>query len=144
MHQPARRRRRKTPPSQVIHLPLGLPGFPDATGFVLIEHRPGSRFRWLQAIAAPDVAFVVIDVAAFMPDYPFADVRHALGFCDLEPDEQLAVLAICFVPAAPQDPTANFKAPIGIGLRSRRGGQVLLHASGLEMQMPFHTRAKTC
>ena len=125
------------PPSQVIRLPLGLPGFPDAKGFVLIEHRPGSRFRWLQAITAPDLAFVVIDVAAFMPDYPFADVRHALGFCDLEPDEELAVLAICFVPPPPQEPTANFQAPLGIGLRSRRGAQVLLHATGLEMQMPF-------
>jgi flagellar assembly factor FliW len=125
------------PPSQVIHLPLGLPGFPDAKAFVLVEHRPGSKFRWLQATHAPDIAFIVVDVASFMPEYPFADVRHALAFCDLEPDEELAVLAICCVPAPPGEPTANLKAPVGIGLRSRRGGQVLLHGSGLEMDVPL-------
>jgi flagellar assembly factor FliW len=127
----------EAPENQLMHFPLGIPGFAEAKDFVLVEHRPGSVFRWLQAATVPELAFVVIDVLAFVPDYPVADVRKALAFCDIAPDEELAVLAICRVPPPPDEPTANFQAPIGVGLRSRRGAQILLHDSGFSMSMAF-------
>ncbi|MBL8942655.1 MAG: flagellar assembly protein FliW [Myxococcales bacterium] len=126
------------PESQHIRFPLGIPGFPDAKGFVLLEHRTGSRFRWLQAVDVPALSFVVIDVSTVLPDFPFAEVRRSLACCDLEPDEELAVLAICRIPSPPEEATANFQAPIGIGLRSRRGAQILLHNAGLDMHTPLH------
>jgi flagellar assembly factor FliW len=104
---------------------------------VLVDHRPGSVFRWLQAIEFPDLAFVVIDPLAFVPDYPVENVRKAIAFCELEPDEEVAVLAICTVPPAPEEPTANFLAPLGIGLRSRRGAQIVLHDCGFDTRVPF-------
>lgn len=120
-----------------MRFPLGLPGFAEAREFVLIEHRPGSVFRWLQAVEIPELAFVVIDVLVYVPDFPIDDVRRSLAFCELEPDEELAVLAICRVPPPPEEPTANFQAPIGVGLRTRRGAQILLHDSRYGMHMPF-------
>ena len=127
----------EVPEDQLIHFPLAIPGFPEAKAFVLVEHRAGSMFRWLHAAEIPDLAFLVIDPVAFIPDYPVAQVRNAVAFCDLEEDEEIAVLAICSVPAMPEEPTANFVAPIGIGLRSRRGAQIILHACEFEIRTAF-------
>lgn len=104
---------------------------------MLIDHRPGSVFRWLQAVELPDLAFVVVDPLHFIPDYPVDQVRRAIAFCELDEDEEIAVLAICSVPPAPAEPTANFLAPLGIGLRSRRGAQIVLHDCGFDTRMTF-------
>jgi len=104
---------------------------------VLVDHRPGSVFRWLQAADIPALAFVVVDPVSFIPDYPVEQVRRAIAFCELEDDEEIAVLAICSVPPAPDEPTANFLAPLGIGLRSRRGAQIVLHDCGFDTRMAF-------
>src|SRR5689334_1873152 len=82
---------------QLLHFPLGLLGFPDATTFALIEHRPGSRFRWLQSVEHADVAFVVIDPMRVEAGFPIDRVRPAIRFLDLEQDEDVAVLVICCV-----------------------------------------------
>ena len=63
---------------RVISFPLGLVGFADAKAFVNLDHRPGSAYRWFQAISFPDLAFVVIDVLSIVPDYPIESVRKAL------------------------------------------------------------------
>lgn len=94
-------------------------------------------FRWLQSVELGDLAFVVIDPTGFVADYPIDQVRKAIAFCELEPDEEIAVLAICTVPPAPDEPTANFLAPLGIGLRSRRGAQIVLHDCGFDTRVPF-------
>lgn len=104
---------------------------------MLIDHRPGSVFRWLQSADVPELAFVVIDPVAFAADYPVAQVRKQIAFCELADDEEIAVLAICTVPPPPDEPTANFLAPIGIGLRSRRGAQIVLHDCGFETRQRF-------
>ena len=104
---------------------------------MLVDHRPGSVFRWLQSVEIAELAFVVIDPTAFTRDYPVEQVRKAIAFVELEPDEEIAVLAICTVPPAPDEPTANFLAPLGIGLRSRRGAQIVLHDCGFDTRVPF-------
>jgi len=127
----------EAPEDQLLHFPLGIPGFAHATAFVLVQNRPTSAFRWLQAVDDSDLALLVIDAASFMPDYPIEDVRRALAFCELASDEEIAVLAICCVPPEPEPPTVNLQAPVGIGLRSRRGAQILLHETRFDMRMPL-------
>jgi flagellar assembly factor FliW len=121
-------------------MPLGLPGFAQARTFVLLDHRPGSVFRWLQATDHPEIAFVVLDPLLFVPDYPVESVRRATGFLGIDPDEEIFVLAICTVPPAPGEPTANFLAPIGIGRTCRRGAQVVLHDSGFDSRERIFNR----
>lgn len=125
----------------LIELPLGLPGFPEAHQFVLLDHRPDSVFRWLQCVTMPELAFVVIEPQMFDPSYPLEAVRKHVQFLRLEPDEEIGVLALCTVPPAPAPPTANFLAPIGIGMHSRRGAQILLHDSGYSSRDSFTERS---
>jgi flagellar assembly factor FliW len=121
----------------VITLPMGLPGFPAAKTFVLLDHKPGSVFRWLQALEIPELAFVVIDPLAWKPEFPLDAVRRSASIAGIDPDEELVVLVVCTVPPPPDEPTANFLAPIGIGRESRRGAQVVLHDSGMISTEPF-------
>lgn len=120
---------------------MGLPGFPNDLTFVLLDHRPGSVFRWLQSCDSADLAFVVIDPLVFVPDYPIDKARNAASFVGLSPDEDLIVLVICTVPPPPAEPTANFLAPIAIGQVSRRGAQVVLHDSGYTSATAFLRRS---
>jgi flagellar assembly factor FliW len=67
-------------------------------------------------------------------------VKKSLDFLGLPDNEELAVVVICTVPPAPAEPTANFMAPIGIGLDSRRGAQVVLHDTPYQPREPFLER----
>lgn len=127
------------PVEAILSFPVGLPGFPTSTAFVLLEHRPGSRFRWLQCVDRPEVVFVVIDPLLVDPEYPADQVRPALAFCELDADEDVAVLVICSIPAPPTEATVNLLAPIGIGLRSRRGAQIVIHERGFDVRTPLLT-----
>lgn len=124
------------PTEQLLQFPLGLPGFADATTFVLVEHRSGSRFRWLQSVEHPDAAFLVIDPMLVEAGFPIDRVRPAIRFLDLEDDEEVAVLVICCVSSA-SPATVNLMAPVGIGLRSRRGAQVILYETGFTTDEPL-------
>ena len=116
---------------------MGIPGFGQAREFVLLDHRPGSIFRWLQSLDEPSLAFVVVDPLMIDPEYPLDSVRRGLGFLELAEDEDLIVLGICTVPGAPHSPTVNMMAPIGIGLDSRLGAQVVLHDTNYNSRTQF-------
>ena len=127
----------EVPAANVITMPLGIPGFASAKEFVLIDHKPGSMFRWLQCLDDPDLAFVVIDPLVADADYPVDAVRKHLAFLDLEAEEDVVVVAICTIPPRPNQPTVNLLAPIGIGVQCRRGAQVVLHETRYDARMPF-------
>lgn len=124
------------PRESILTFPVGIPGFPTSTAFVLLEHRPGSRFRWLQCVDLPELAVIVIDPLLIDPDYPTDEVRRALAFCKLDEDEDVAVLVICSIPPPPAEVTANLLAPLGVGLHSRRGAQVVIHERGFDVRTP--------
>lgn len=124
-------------PSVLFSLKFGMPGFESATTFVLVELRSGSRFRWLQSVDIPDLGFIVVDATEVFPGYPVPLVRRAIAFADIDPDEEVVALAVCRIPSGDEPATANLLAPIGLGLRSRRGAQILLHDDSLSMSMPL-------
>ena len=121
----------------LFSLKFGMPGFESATTFVLVELRSGSRFRWLQSVDIPDLGFIVVDASEVYAGYPVPLVRRAIAFADIDPDEEVVALALCRIPSGDEPATANLLAPIGLGLRSRRGAQILLHDDSLSMSMPL-------
>ncbi|MCC6748515.1 MAG: flagellar assembly protein FliW [Deltaproteobacteria bacterium] len=119
----------EVPEADLLHFPHGIPGFPAAHRFCLVQVKPGSRFQLLQCVDDPGLAFVVTDPMLLDPDYPVNSVRSEATALGLEADEPLAVAAIVTVPPAPERPTVNLLAPLALGGRSRRGVQVVLHDS---------------
>jgi flagellar assembly factor FliW len=115
------------PEDSVVDFPLGIPGFPHAHKFCLLEVKPGSRFMLLQCTTLANLAFVVTDPVAIDPNYPLDELRElAVEIGGLDAKEPLAIAAIVTVPPPPGTPTVNMVAPLIMGMQTRRGTQVIL------------------
>ena len=125
-------------PCCLIDFQGGLPGFESIERYALIPHSGESPFLWLQAVDAPEPAFVVTDPRLYKRDYAPAlppKVLKELGAAD--PDK-LAILAIISIPHdAPEQATANLMAPLVINPVTRRGTQVILHPSPYRHREPL-------
>jgi flagellar assembly factor FliW len=114
-------------------------GFPDCTGYALVEHvkrdgRPSASVFWLQAVERPFHAFVVTDPWGVFPEYApeVADVDASdLGLVSFE---DARVFAILTVPGNPSEITVNLRAPIVVNMAQRRAKQVVL------LNDEYHTR----
>jgi len=120
-----------------ISFPLGLPGFPDQKRFVLMEHKPGSPFMWLQSADSPNLAFVVMDPfliqSNYLQDLPPRDREMVLGKTDTPP----LVLTIVNIPhGAPREMTVNLLGPLVIDAEARTGKQVILAGSAYQTRHP--------
>jgi flagellar assembly factor FliW len=110
----------------VIHFTRGLYGFEQITQYVLINHREGSPFQWLQAVGRPDLAFVVMDPRRFCDDYAFTVPPEDSLALRSSSEADLRVLVIVGIPDDPAEMTANLKGPIVINTRNQIGRQILL------------------
>ncbi|MCC6850347.1 MAG: flagellar assembly protein FliW [Deltaproteobacteria bacterium] len=112
------------PVDRVLHFPQGLIGFPRARRFVILDHRPGSPFRWLLCLDEPDVAFAVAEPARLVPDYqpPLELAARVLGTDAAD----VALFVIVTIPPDPLAMTVNLMAPVVVGVRTRRARQLVL------------------
>ena len=129
----------ETETQRQVHFPAGLPGFPGIQDYVMLDSKLPVPWKWLQAITAPDVAFVIIDPTLFWPDYLAAIRREHVWELPAQEMRQLAVFVILtMVPPAgitgKRPITANLQAPIVINQHTHRGTQRIL------MRSPYHTR----
>lgn len=122
---------------RVITCPEGLPGFPEARRFVLVDVRDTGVFYWLQSLDDPALAFLAAVPWPFFPDYepelPEAD-QEALG---LESAGDALVLCLLTVQRAERAITANLMAPVVVNRASRVGRQVVLAEAGWPLQAPL-------
>ncbi len=114
--------------SVILHLPGGLIGFPGCKRVVILDHQPGSPFRWLQSLDDPALAFVVIDPVDLVPDYPLDKLKEIL-FEErrMERPTHVAAAAITTIPPSPAPITVNLTAPLVFDSDTKRGAQVILH-----------------
>lgn len=119
----------EVPESDVIHLPLGLIGFPELKKYVLLDHDKDSPFKWFQSLEDGAIAFVLIDPLLFKPTYVAEVTDNELSELDVQAEEDLVISVIVTVPSNPQNMTANLKAPLIFNLKNRRGKQVILNTS---------------
>lgn len=116
-----------------------LAGFPDCSGYALVEHvkrdgQTSSSVFWLQAVERPFHAFVVTDPWGVFPEYA-PEISDAdatdLGLVNFE---DARVFAILTVPSTPSEITVNLRAPIVVNMVRRRAKQVVL------LNDEYHTR----
>ncbi len=117
---------------QIIQVPTGIIGFPECKRYVLLEHRQGSSFFWLQSLDNEALAFVVINPLLFQPDYTFdlsPEDRQALEIQNGQ--AELQTLAIVNIAHREKDEraieiTANLLGPIVINIHRRLAKQLIL------------------
>jgi len=132
----------KVESDRLITFPEGIPGFPKAKRYFVVENDKGHPFCWLQAVEDPDLAFVVTDPFIFDPKYQPPIPSEEFKRLEINGGESLALLVIVNVPQ--EDPlkmTANFMAPLVINAKIRVGKQIILHDSPYSYQEPLLTVA---
>jgi flagellar assembly factor FliW len=108
----------------VLTFAQGLIGFPAARRFVILDHRPGSPFKWMLSLEEPDLAFAVADPAELVRDYR-PPLTLAARTLEADPAD-VGVFVILTIPPDPTRMTANLMAPIVVDVRTRRARQLIL------------------
>jgi len=126
------------PAEDVLHMPLGMIGFPGLQRFVLVKHRPDSPFQWLQSLDAPDVAFVVVSPLLFDPQYNLHLGESETRLLRMTKPEQVDILVVVNIPhGQPQKMTGNLRAPVVINSEARLAAQIVLEHSDYDLRCPL-------
>ena len=105
-------------------LPTGFDRFPRVRRFVILDHRPGSPFKWMLCLDQPDLAFAVVEPGKLVPDYraPLDLAARTLG---ADPAD-VALFVIVTIPSDPTAMTVNLMAPVIVDVRTRTSRQLVL------------------
>lgn len=125
--------------SQAIHFPEGIPGFFEYKDYVIMEHKPGSPFIWLQSMTSPDLAFVMTNPFLIKKDYlqNLTDEEEA-ALTKRGEDKDGIIFAIVTIPRGnAKETTVNLLGPIVIDARTRIARQVILADSGYSNRHPM-------
>jgi len=122
----------------VVTLPEGLLGFPECRRFLVLLHKEGSRFRWLQSLEDPRLAFLVVDPGEYFADYaPALDDADAADL-GLSVETPRLVYTIVTIPQGrPEAMTVNLAGPIVINLETRFGRQVVVEDPAYGIKHPL-------
>lgn len=111
---------------QIINFPEGLIGFYDKKRFVILPHKIGSPFKWLQSLDDPEVAFIIIKPMVFMAKYEPVISRDELTTLSLNSIKEAEIYSIVVVPEDPRKMSANLLGPLVINPRKKIAKQVIL------------------
>jgi len=109
---------------RVITFEDGLLGFPQRRRYALIQTNSDPVFFWLQSLDQPDLAFVVCDPQAFVPEYRAPIRPEEVKALELQDLAEAQVLVI--VNKVDGYLTANLLGPLAIGAQSLKGKQLVL------------------
>jgi flagellar assembly factor FliW len=100
-----------------------LPGFPNKSRFVLMEHAVDTEMAWLVSLDDADLAFVVTSPWSFFPQYDPPIGREHLATLGIEKRDDVELL--CMVVFAGKEIFLNLAAPLMFNAANRRGMQVV-------------------
>lgn len=137
----------EVPDDKVLSFPDGLLGFEQFHRYVILEHDPGTPFKWLQCLDDADVAFVIINPAEFAPEYVIELGRDDVVKLGLKDVGEAAVYVLVVIPEDPSAMTANLQGPLVLNADLRVGRQVVLPDGRYRTRQPIlealrATRAK--
>ncbi|MCL4462114.1 MAG: flagellar assembly protein FliW [Nitrospirae bacterium] len=110
-------------PEKILHFPEGLPGFPQACRFYLLETGDPNIFYWLQSLDDPSLAFVVMDPDNLVTGYR-ERVKASLNDPFFQGRDILSLVIVTMLSA--DSMTANLQGPLVVRMPDRSGRQMVL------------------
>lgn len=138
-----------TPPTeQILRFPDGIPGFPRAHRFVLLEVTEDGAFQLLQSLDDPAVSMVVGVPWLFFPDYtPVLDPsdRRELELDTVDDAVVFCPVALGSGDEPPSDDVVylNLLGPFVVNRRTHTGRQVVLTDASQPLRAPVRLSAGT-
>jgi flagellar assembly factor FliW len=125
------------PADRIITFASGLPGFPDACRYALVNNHLKPPFYCLQCVDNPSPAFVVADPTALVPDYrPKNGVSTLQDLHASSPEDLQVLVTLTIPPGRPQEMTANLMSPLLINPEQGLGKQVVIEKPHYSHQYP--------
>jgi flagellar assembly factor FliW len=110
----------------ILRMEKGMLGFENCKRYVLLEDKPDTHLKWLQAVDDPQVAFIVVNPMEFVPDYSIELSDDEAELLGLESPEDAVVLTTVTVDQDEKKVTANLLGPIVINSSTLAAKQVVL------------------
>jgi flagellar assembly factor FliW len=126
---------------EVVHFPIGLPGFEDETHYAALSIPGQEPILYLQSLTRPELCLITLPARAFRPAYQLELSREERGTLGLPTESELKIgsdVACQVIITVDQngEPAANLAAPIVINLSNHLGLQVFLVDSDYSFQHP--------
>ncbi|MCL6630936.1 MAG: flagellar assembly protein FliW [Armatimonadetes bacterium] len=112
----------------ILHMADGMIGFEDYKRYVILEEKPDTPFKWLQAVDNPALAFVVINPMDFVADYEIDLDQEQTEALDLRDPCEAGVLTTVTISKDNGLVTTNLLGPIVINSRTLQGRQIVLQS----------------
>jgi flagellar assembly factor FliW len=109
---------------KVIEMPDGIVGFKEDR--FLLLHPDKGPFCWFQAVANPDLAFVVVDPTQFVPDYQVKLTQDEYDKLKLVAGDEIILLSVVTMARDPRQVTMNLQGPIVINPSGMIAKQIVL------------------
>ncbi|BAT71411.1 flagellar assembly factor FliW [Thermosulfidibacter takaii ABI70S6] len=119
-------------------------GFPYAKRYVLLDHREGSPFKWLQSVDDGSLAFVVINPKLVKPDYVVPIDKEDAEKLEIEKPEDAEVYVMVVIPEDPRKMTVNLRGPIVINKRKRLAKQIVIPDDSYPVKYPVIREENAC
>ena len=111
----------------VVAFPEGIIGFPECRQFLILQHKEGSPFRWLQSLDDTDVAFLVVEPTHYVPNYEFKIHEGVVSNLALSDETPYLVYTVVTIPKGnPEGMTLNLAGPIVINGENQKAKQLVL------------------
>lgn len=120
-------------PDKVITFTQPILGFAEYRRYVVLPG-PSEHLSWLQSTDAIDLAFIVMDPRAVIPDYNVKPKGSELSELAAANADELDVYTLVVVPQDGSQVRTNLKAPILVNPRQRLGKQTILDHSEYPVQ----------
>ena len=120
-------------PESIITLTQPILGFQEFRRYILLPG-PSEHLTWLQSTDSPDLAFILMDPRAVVPDYVVELRQQELSELAVASVDDLAIYTLIVVPQDPSKVRTNLRAPVLINARHRLGKQTILDRSNYPIQ----------
>lgn len=125
---------------KILSFSRGLPGFPDCTEFILMDHDRETPLRWLQCVDRPEIAFVVVEPSQVLASYAIEVPPHVLASLGWSQTTHTAedVVTLLVLNIEGRKLWANLRAPLIVNASTRRACQMILEDPSLPLRHPLH------
>ena len=111
----------------VVRFADGIPAFEDEHEFVVLPYEEGTPYMFLQSMATPELAFLMIDPFVFFPDYSFELDDENMDKLEIKTMDDVLVCTLISIPrSGVADMTTNLLAPVVINRHTMQAKQIVL------------------
>ncbi|UOF91412.1 flagellar assembly protein FliW [Fodinisporobacter ferrooxydans] len=123
--------------TQIVFFAKGVPGFPQAKRYVMIDLEEYRPFLFMQSIDEPDLMFLLVNPYQYFTGFPDVETIAGEAGWSMEEKERLLVRVIATI-SEKEGITVNLLAPILIHTKFHIGEQVILQKlKGLMTRHPI-------